>query len=281
MVMSAFAFAIMGVCVQILAESLPNVMVVFFRNVGGLIFLSPIVLRGGVATLKTNHLKEHAIRGLAGLSAMFCFFYAIAHMRLADAVLLNYTLPLFIPLVEAVWLAEPMPVKLAAPLGLGFVGVVLVLRPGSGLMTPAALVGLLAGLFAAVAQTGVRRLTLTEPIVRIVIYFALMGTSISALALPFVWVTPSPGVWAMIVLLGLSATVGQLFLTKAYSYAPASQIGGFIYSGVLFAALADWLRLGILPSRYFFAGAILIMASGALTLRVVGRPPVPVLIDSE
>ncbi len=281
MILSALAFAIMGVCIQVCALTLPNAMVVFFRNASGLVFLSPMLLHGGRASLETSHLKEHAIRGAAGLSAMYCFFYAIAHMRLADAVLLNFTLPLFIPLVETVWLGEPMPLRLAPPLFLGFLGVVVVLRPGSGLMTGAAFVGLLAGLLSAVAQTGIRRLTLTEPTVRIVIYFAMMGTSVSALALPFVWVTPLPGTWLIIVLLGLSATTGQLLLTKAYSYAPASQIGGFVYSGVLFAALMDWLRLDIVPSPHFFAGALLVIASGALMFRLVSRGPVPVLIDSE
>lgn len=279
MILSSLAFAIMGVCIQICAETLPNGMVVFFRNLSGLVLLSPILMRGGWEVLKTKHLKQHVVRGIAGLSSMYCFFYAIAHMRLADAVLLNYTLPLFIPVVESLWLGEPLPVRLAAPLGLGFLGVVVVLRPGSGLVTGAALFGLLAGLLSAVAQTGVRRLTLTEPTVRIVIYFAIMGSSISALGLPFVWVTPAPAIWLVIALLGLSATTGQLLMTKAYSHAPASQIGGFVYTGVIFAALMDWLRLGLTPSPYFFAGASLVMAAGALMFRLASRGPV--VIDSE
>ncbi len=281
MILSAFAFAVMGVCIQVCSQTLPNGMVVFFRNAGGLFFMSPILFRGGRALLATRHIKEHMVRGLAGLSAMYCFFYAISQMRLADAILLNYTLPLFIPVVETLWLGEPFPVRLAAPLGLGFLGVVVVLHPGSGLVTRAALIGLLAGLLSAVAQTGIRRLTLTEPTVRIVIYFALMGSSLSALALPFVWVTPAPRVWLIIFLLGLSATVGQLLLTKAYSYAPASQVGGFVYAGVLFAAFMDWLRLGLVPSAYFFTGAILVMASGALMFKMVSRPMGPLMIDSE
>lgn len=279
MILSSFAFAIMGVSIQICGETLPNGMVVFFRNISGLVFLSPILMRGGWGVLKTSHFKQHVVRGVAGLSSMYCFFYAITHMRLADAVLLNYTLPLFIPVVEALWLGEPMAGRLVAPLGLGFLGVVVVLRPGSGLVTAAAFAGLLAGLLSAVAQTGVRRLTLTEPTVRIVIYFAIMGSTLSALGLPFVWVTPAPTVWLTIVVLGLSATAGQLLLTKAYSYAPASQIGGFIYTGVIFAALLDWLRLGLTPSPYFFAGGVLVMAAGALMFRLASRGPVT--IDSE
>lgn len=279
MILSSLAFAIMGACIQVCAQTLSNGMVVFFRNLSGLAFLSPILIRGGREVLKTTHFREHVFRGLAGLSSMYCFFYAIAHMRLADATLLNYTLPLFIPVVEALWLGEPMPARLGVPLALGFLGVVVVLRPGSGIVTAAAVFGLLAGFLSAVAQTGVRRLTKTEPTVRIVIYFALMGSSISALALPFVWVTPAPAVWAVIVLMGLAATTGQLLMTKAYSHAPASQIGGFVYTGVIFAALMDWLRLGLTPSSTFFAGAALVMASGALMFRMASRGPV--VIDSE
>ena len=280
MILSSLAFAVMGVCIQICAQTLPNGMVVFFRNISGLVFLSPIVIRaGGLSVLRTTHLKQHLVRGIAGLSSMYCFFYAIGHLPLADAVLLNYTLPLFIPLVESLWLGEPFPLRLAAPLGLGFLGVMIVLPPGRGLITAAAGLGLLGGLLSAVAQTSVRELTKTEPTVRIVIYFALMGTSISALGLPFVWVSPAPALWLVIVLLGLSATTGQLLMTKAYSFAPASQIGGFVYTGVIFAALMDWLRLGHTPTLRFFAGATLVIASGALMFRLVSRGPV--VIDSE
>ncbi len=279
MILSSLAFAVMGVCIQICAQTLPNGMVVFFRNLSGLVFLSPLLLRGGLSMLKTTHLKQHLVRGAAGLTSMYCFFYAIGHMPLADAILLNYTLPLFIPVVESIWLGEPFPMKLAIPLGLGFLGVVIVLQPGRGIVTAAAVLGLLAGLLSAVAQTGVRQLTKTEPTVRIVIYFAIMGTSISALGLPFVWVTPAASLWMVIVLLGLSATTGQLLMTKAYSYAPASQIGGFVYTGVIFAALMDWLRLGHTPSPRFFAGASLVMAAGALMFRLASRGPV--VIDSE
>ena len=279
MILSSFAFAVMGVCIQICAQSLPNGMVVFFRNVSGLVFLSPLLMSGGIGILKTTHLRQHLFRGVAGLSSMYCFFYAIGHMPLADAILLNYTLPLFIPVVESLWLGEPFPMKLAIPLGLGFLGVIIVLQPGRGIITAAALLGLLAGLLSAVAQTGVRELTKTEPTVRIVIYFAMMGTSISALGLPFVWVTPAPAIFLVIVLLGLSATTGQLLMTKAYSYAPASQIGGFVYTGVIFAALMDWARLGLTPSPRFFAGAALVMGAGALMFRLASRGPV--IIDSE
>ncbi len=80
MIASSFAFAVMGACIQICAQTLSNGMVVFFRNLSGLAFLSPILIRGGREVLRTKHFREHIFRGVAGLSSMYCFFYAIAHM---------------------------------------------------------------------------------------------------------------------------------------------------------------------------------------------------------
>ena len=88
------------------------------------------------------------MRGLAGLAAMYCFFYALAHLRLADAVLLNYSLPLFMPFIESVWLGEPFPRRPGWP-SLGFLGILLILKPGMEIFQPAALVGVVAALFAA------------------------------------------------------------------------------------------------------------------------------------
>jgi len=83
----------------------------------------------------------------------------------------------------------------------------------------------------------------------------------------------------VLVFMGLSATTGQLLMTKAYSYAPASQVGGFVYTGVIFGALMDWLRLGRVPPSTFFLGAALIMASGVLMFRLAKSGPV--VMDSE
>jgi len=275
MVTSALLFAAMGVTVKVASTKLPNAMVVFFRNAFGLVALLPWILRLGARGLATTSWREHLVRSLAGLGAMYCFFYAIAHLRLAEAVLLNYSLPLFMPFIASVWLGEKVPPRLWRALGLGFAGILLILRPGLGLFQPAALVGLAAALLAAVAQVGVRRLTRTEPVTRIVFYFAVISTVVSALPLVSTWTTPEPGLWAVLAALGLLATLAQLFLTQAYSHAPAAQVGPFIYSAVVFAGLMDWWFWGRLPDAPFAVGAILVCAAGILALRSMGASPAP------
>src|SRR5262245_5289939 len=101
MVAAAMFFALMAALVQRASEQLPSAQVVFARNLVGLAFIAPLALRRGPRALATPRFAEHALRAAAGLSSMYCFFYAIHHLRLADAVLLHYTLPLFLPLVEA------------------------------------------------------------------------------------------------------------------------------------------------------------------------------------
>ena len=267
MVASALFFAGMGVGVKAASRTLPSAMVVFFRNAVSLVALLPLLPRLGRGGLATSHIGEHLVRSLAGLAAMYCFFYAIAHLRLADAVLLNYSLPLFMPLIAQAWLGETMPPGLWRGLGLGFLGVALILKPGLGLFNPAALAGLAAAVLAALAQVGVRRLTDTEPVTRIVFYFAGISTLVSAVPLAGSWRTPEPGVWGTLLAMGLSATLAQLFLTRAYAHAPAAQVGPFIYACVPFATLLDGVLFGVWPDSLSVAGGILVTVAGILTLR--------------
>jgi drug/metabolite transporter (DMT)-like permease len=271
MIAAGFFFALMATGVQIASERLPSATVVFFRNLVALVFITPFALRAGWQGLRTRRFGEHFLRTAAGLGSMYCFFTAIHHLRLADAVLLQYTLPLFVPLVEAAWLREPMPRKFWGPIIVGFVGVVLVLKPGLDLFHGAALIGLSAGLLSAVAQTGVRRMTSTEPAARIIFYFSLLSTVTSSVPAVIKWVPPGLTELGVLVLVGACATVAQTLMTRAYSCAPASEVGAFTYVNVAFAMLFDWVRLGRLPDLFSITGAVLIIGAGVGMLRLHRR----------
>jgi drug/metabolite transporter (DMT)-like permease len=273
MVGASFFFGLMATFVQMAEERLPGTIVVFARNATALLFIAPLALRGGWRGLRTERVREHLARTAAGLSSMYCFFYAIHRLRLADAVLLQYTVPLFLPLVEAIWLRQRVDRRVWGPLLLGFVGVVFVIEPGRGLFQPAALVGLAAGLLAAVAQTGIRRLTSTEPTTRIIFYFSFFSTVVSAGPAAVAWVTPGPAELGLFALLGGCATLAQFAMTRAYSQAPAAQVGAFVYSSVPFAMLFDWVRLGHAPDVGSSIGAVLIVGAGVLMLRVPRTAP--------
>jgi drug/metabolite transporter (DMT)-like permease len=272
MLVSAFFFAAMGLAVKIASRSLSNTAVVFFRNAVGLITLLPWLGRLGVRNLATRDVRGHLVRSLAGLASMYCFFYAIAHLRLADAVLLNYSLPLFMPFIARLWLREPIPRGLWRSLGIGFAGIALILKPGMELFNPIALVALAAALLAALAQVGVRSLTVTEPVTRIVFYFSVISTAVSTLPLLGSWRPPSPAVWPVLLAMGTTATLGQLFLTRAYASAPAAQVGPFIYAVVPFAAILEGVLLNQWLDAPSMAGAVLVCAAGILSLRATPGP---------
>jgi drug/metabolite transporter (DMT)-like permease len=273
MVASALLFASMAAAVRVASRELPNAPIVFFRHFLMLLFLVPWLAREGRHALDTDDVPGHLVRGLAGVSAVACYFYAIARLRLADAVLLNQSMPLFIPLVERLWLGETIPRRLWGVLLLGFVGLLLILRPGTGVFDPASLVGLASAALASIAQVGIRRLTRTEPVTRIVFYFGLVASVVALPPALFTWRSPSPASWAALLLMGVFATVGQLTLTRAYLHAPAARVGPFLYVGPVFAGVLDWLLWGGLPDPLFVAGAVLVVAAATLALRL--RPAVP------
>lgn len=266
MVTAALLFALMSVMVKLLSHVLPNAMVVFLRSALSLVLLLPL-LRHGVAGLRTVHLKEHALRGVVGMGAMYCFFFAIAELGLAEALLLNYSLPLFIPLVERAWLGEPTPRGIWRPLALGMLGLVLILKPGLGLFRPAALVGVAGAMLAATAQVGVRRLTRAEPVTKIVFYFSVSSTLIALGPALLVWQTPGAGALPAILGMVAAGTVAQLCMTRAYQLAPAAEVGPFIYGSVAFAALFDWLLFSRHPDGPSSLGTLLVAVAGISALR--------------
>ena len=266
MLASAASFAAMGAVIKSLAGALPTEMVVFFRALFGLGALLPWLWWHRVS-LRTRRWPMHLARGLAGITAMYCFFYALAHLPLGEAVLLNYSAPLFVPFIAFLWLRERVPGRLWWAIGIGFAGIVLVLRPGLALFSPTALVGLASGVLAAIATVGIRGLTRTEPAARIVFYFSLTGIAVSALPLPFIWVSPTPELWVRLLGIGALATIGQLLLTAAYAAASAARVGPFSYSAPVLASVLGWWFWAEAPDLPAYAGAALVVGAGILALR--------------
>ena len=264
--LSEFMFASMGAVVKQLTQSLPSEMAVFMRNLFGLGLLLPLVWRSGFATLKTQVFHLHLLRSVAGVSAMYCFFYALANLPLADGMLLKMTSPLFMPMIAWYWLSEPMHRTVLLAIGIGFVGVILVLNPG-GEFNHIALIGLLGGGFASLAKVSLRRLGKTEPSVRVVFYFALLSSMISVVPMSWNWQQPTSMEWWLFALLGLFGTLGQLLLTRGYAIATAARVSPFTYTSVLFGAAYGYLFWGETLSLQFIFGALLIGLAGIIALK--------------
>jgi drug/metabolite transporter (DMT)-like permease len=271
MAASAFFFSLMAAFVK-LAGVLPLFEIIFVRS------LVVAVLSGAVVVRRRMDLRGAeqgllVLRGLLGFASLSCFYFALVRLPLADALVIQFTNPVFTALVAAVLLREHIglveTLLVLASLG----GVVMVARPalvfgGAGMLDPLAVgLGLLGAVLSATAYVTVRRLR-EEPPMLIVFYFAVVST---LLALPLVLIDPmlpSPGMWLVLAGLGLSTHLGQVFVTWGFRLERAGRAAAVGYLQIVFAAGWGWLLFREVPDPWTWAGAAVIVASTLMLLRL-------------
>lgn len=258
--------AMMAGIIKHLSNELPSEQIVFFRNLFGLVFLLPVLLRQGVSELKTEHLRLHLLRAVTGIGAMYGFFYSIAHLPLAEAAIVKLTTPFFLPIIAYLWLSERINRTTRWSILVGFVGALFIMKPGSAEFSIAALVGLGAAFLASFAKVTIRRMSNTESSSRIVFYFSTVGTLVTVIPASINWVTPGTQLWPWILALGIFGTIGQLLMTRAYQVAKPGQIGPYVYSSVVYASLIGWIFWGELMVLTSLIGCILIISAGMMNV---------------
>ena len=267
MLLSAACFALMGAMVKAAGE-IPVHEKVFFRNLVTLAVTVLIAIRRRENPLgRTRHLPLLLARSLAGLCGVLLYFYAIGHLNLADASLLNRVSPFFVVIFAVLWLGERLTPRVAVGLALAFLGAALVIKPALVLQPLPALAGLGSALAAGLAYTIVRRLKGRERPWRIVFYFSLVSTLAMVPPLIVEHVMPTSWQWVYLLGTGLFAAGGQVFLTLAYHRAPAGQISIWGYSNVLFSLGIGMLVWGEHPDVLTYVGGALIVLAALLNRR--------------
>jgi len=268
--LAELCMASMGALIKHLGQSLPNEMLVFSRSFLGLLFFLPLLATWRNISFKTRVLKIHLVRSLSGISAMYCFFYALIHLPLADGMLLKMTAPLFMPIAAYYMVDERVSRFTVWALLVGFAGVLVILRP-DGQFNVFVLIGLMGGILAALAKVSIRRLSRTEPAYRIVFYFALIGVLVSMVPLMFHLRSASISLtsldWLLLVGVGLVGTLGQFALTRGYAIANAGTVAPFTYFSVIFGSVYGYWFWQEIPSLNFMSGALLIAVAGLLTMK--------------
>ena len=294
MVLAAFLFASMGVCVKIASDFFNSAELVCYRGLIGM-FILWLLSRSQNVTLATRYPGMHAWRSLVGVASLGAWFYAIAHLPLATAMTLNYMSSVWIAafLVGGTLLAwrpsavTPRP-ALQGPLVLtaltGFVGVVLMLRPSLDQNQAfAGMIGLMSGLSAAFAYMQVVALSrLGEPESRTVFYFAVGSAVAGGVAMLFTGMSDWPGWQALWLLpIGVLAAGGQLCMTRAYASAKTQRgtlvVANLQYSGIVFAGIYSVALFGDKIPPIGWIGMVLIVGSGivATILRARAAPGAP------
>jgi drug/metabolite transporter (DMT)-like permease len=267
MLLSAASFAVMGAMVKA-AGALPVHEKVFFRN------LVTLAITAGLAWRRrenpfgpTPHLGLLLLRSFAGLGGVSLYFYAIGHLTLADASMLNKVSPFFVTLLAAVFLGERITRRVGGGLVLAFAGALLVMKPAFDLQPLPALAGLGSAFCAGLAYTVVRHLRGRVQPRRIVFYFSLVST-LATTPLLVLWpVMPQGWQWVWLLGTGVFAAGGQVFLTLAYHNAPAGQVSIWSYNHVLFALLIGLVVWGEQPGLVSIGGGVLIILAALLNRR--------------
>ena len=257
-------FCAMDALIKRLVADFSPVQVMFFRNLFAFVPIAPFLLRdGGLVALRTKRLGAHLLRSFAGLASMVCFFTSFAVMPLADAVAISLSAPIFITALSVPLLGEQVGSRRWAAVLVGFVGVLVMVRPGGeAMMRWVALWPLAGAVLYALALIAIRHLGATERPATTAFYFTLVGTLATGLAQPFVWNTPGPLDLALLVMVGFLGGFAQMSMTQALRLAPAAVLAPFDYTALVFAILFGYVFWSEVPDLALLAGAAIVIASG-------------------
>jgi len=273
MAAAAFFFSVMSLMVKITGERLPAHEVVFVRS-AVLLVTSYVVLHRRRLDPRGNHRQLLILRGLLGFFALNCFYYALIHLPLADATVIQFTNPAFTALI-AVWvLTEWIGAKEIGLILLSLAGVVLVAQPtvlfggvGSGLEPLAVGAALAGAVLSASAWVVTRKLGRTEAALVIVFYFALVSTLCSIPLVAARFVVPNAMEWVLLVGVGVATHFGQLNLTKGLKMEKAGRAAAVCYLQIVLAALWGLLFFREIPNILGITGALLIVGSTVMLRR--------------
>ena len=262
-------FALAGMGIKMAGESLPFVDVLLWRNVLSLAILTPWICWHWPRSLRPAHGGLMALRGVALVAALLCYYYAVSVLPLAEAVLLNFSAPIFVPVLGFLLFRFALDRNALAAVLIGFAGVVLILKPGTDFFQPMALIGLASGVLGGLSAVAIWRMPAHEDPIRIAVYFAGIGILITlgpvlVLTEPAM---PPPEAWPGLIMLGVFSTAAHILFAKGCLVAPADRVGTLVYTSVVFAAVFGWLFWDERLDWLMAGGTVLVVGAGVIAVR--------------
>jgi drug/metabolite transporter (DMT)-like permease len=261
LVSGGFIFTCNGVMIRLMSEQVESVQTAFFRAFFSILMLLPLILNGRVKPWHSTRIAGHFWRTFMGTTSMVLGFYAVSMLPLADATALGFSQPLFSVCVAALIVGEKVRWRRWSATIVGFIGVLVMVRPGAGSLQPGALVALTNALTVALSILLVKRLSDSETPLMILTQFAIWSTLL--LVVPAVWVWRWPDAWGWLLAIGVSAsaTIGQYFWVQAFKAGEMSAVAPFEYLRLPFAVFMGWLIWGQMPEIWTYVGAAIVIAS--------------------
>ena len=264
-VLATALFVIMNAAVKLLRPHLPTVELIWARTLGHTLFIFAIFgpSHGGWRLLITRKPGTQLVRSLLLLTSTSFFFTALGFVPLADATAVSFTSPLVVAALAGPMLAERVRVGHWVAIGAGFLGALIVIRPGAAGANPYLLLVIANSCCYALYQILTRRMAGFDRPETSVTYSALVGTIVLSAVVPFYWQTPDRlSHWLILIVVGVLGGLGHYFVARALMWGPASVIAPFHYVQLIGAAAMGYLVFGDVPSVWTWVGAAVIIASG-------------------
>lgn len=261
MIGSTLCFVAMHALVARVSQGLPPVEVAFFRNLFGFVVLFPAIARSRFRAFRTTKIHLHAVRGVLNSTSMMMFFTALAITPLAEATALSYTAPLFMTIGAVLLLGEKLHARRIAALVIGFVGALIVMRPG---MVPIGL-GPMLVLGSTVLWAGsmidIKILARTDSSLTIATYMVVFLIPITFVAALFVWQWPTLDQLLLLFILGACGSAGHMLFTEAFKYGDTTMLMPLDFTKLIWAAMVGFLFFGQVPDLWTWVGGAVIFSS--------------------
>jgi drug/metabolite transporter (DMT)-like permease len=282
-VASILVFSMVNAIVKWLVVRYSVVEIIFFRSSFALLpCLFLIATHGGMPVLRTRRLHEHITRSALQFVSMMCIFTAFGLMPLADAVAITFSSPLFLTVLSIPLLGEQVRLHRWSAVVVGFVGVLIILPPGGGMLKSGALFALTNAIMNALLTIAIRRMSVTEASTALVFYQTLVTAVIALVLLPLFWTSPSLLDIGLFAAAGLLSGIGQYWWTQAYRFLPAAVAAPFSYTSMVWSLVLGYAVWGDIPTAAVLCGAVIVVASGLYILyrEAIRRTVKPVLASA-
>ena len=261
LVSGGFIFTSTSAMIRLLSAQIESVQTAFFRAVISVVLLLPMIAAGRVKPWQSKRIAGHFWRTFMGTTSMVLGFYAVTMLPLADATAIAFSQPLFSVVVAALIAGEKVRWRRWSATVIGFVGVLVMVRPGEGSLQAGALVALANAATVALSIYLVKRLSDSETPLMILTQFAIFSTVLLAVPAILVWRWPDVWGWLLAIGVALSATVGQYFWVQAFKAGEMSAVAPFEYLRLPFAVFVGWLIWGEMPVIWTYVGAAIVIGS--------------------
>ncbi len=272
MIFMTICFSSLDASAKYLSSELPLWVLLWGRYVFNFLFVALFFVRGASAgIIHTRKLKLQILRSILLVASTVTFWRALVFLPLADCVVILFVAPLLVTMLAAPLLGESVGRHRWTAVLLGFVGVMVVMRPGIAIFEWVLILPLITALLYAGVQISTRILGRTDGALTTLLYSSAGGVIISTIGVLFFWVTPSFEQWLVLGWLGFLGALGHYLMIKAYEIAPASLLAPFDYTALIWATLLGFVMFGDLPDTWTVLGAVIIMSSGLYLIRRESR----------